>query len=154
MKIELKVEYLENYNLEDWGELSYAHPSDACMDLRAATSEPIILKAKEFKLIPNGFKAELISENNLLELQIRGRSGLAFKHGIGLVNGIGTIDYNYRGEFGTILINHSDKDFVINPGDRISQMAISPIYRPTMTIGKVDIETDRGAGSFGSTGKK
>lgn len=152
--MKLIIEYLEHYNLKEWGEMSYAHRGDACMDLRAAISEPVTLKPGEFKIISNGFKAEIIHENDMVEIQVRGRSGLSAKHGINLANGIGVIDFDYRGEFRTILINNSNVDYTIHPGDRISQMAIVPIFRPAVETGKVTDTDTRGTGGFGSTGKK
>lgn len=124
-------------------------------DLRAAIDEPIIIKPNERALIKNGIKisfGEGFDSN--VEFQIRARSGLAYKKGIMVVNGIGTIDHNYRGELGTILYNSGKEDFVVNRGDRVSQGVICPIFKPEIVmVDKVD-ETDRGTGGFGSSGIK
>ena len=106
-------------------------------------------------MIKNGIKisfGEGFDSN--VEFQIRARSGLAYKKGIMVVNGIGTIDHNYRGELGTILYNSGKEDFVVNRGDRVSQGVICPIFKPEIVmVDKVD-ETDRGTGGFGSSGIK
>ncbi len=148
----LIVEYLENY-LADWPRLGYAHPDDAGFDLRAAITEPLTLKPNEIAVVPNGVKLKLESDTNLWEIQTRPRSGLAAKYGISVVNAPGTIDYGYRGEVKTILINLGKEDFIIQPGDRIAQAVVSPIGRPEILAGAIDDETTRGTGGFGSTGK-
>lgn len=124
-------------------------------DLRAAITEPVVIKPHHRALIKNGFKisfGEGFDSN--VEFQVRARSGLAYKKGIMVVNGVGTVDYNYRGEVGTILYNSGDEDFVVNRGDRISQGVICPIYKPEITIVKSVDETDRGTNGFGSSGVK
>lgn len=124
-------------------------------DLRAAIDEPIVIKPKTRALIPNGIKisfAEGFDSN--VEFQVRCRSGLAFKKGIMVVNGVGTVDYNYRGEVGTILYNSGKEAFTVNRGDRVSQAVICPIYKPEIVmVDKVD-ETDRGTNGYGSSGVK
>ena len=110
-----------------------------------------MLSPGERKVVPNGIKTQLYSSINV-EIQIRPRSGLAAKKGITVVNTPGTVDYSYRGELMTILLNTGHEDFVINPGDRISQMVICPIYKPDVfEINEVN-ETDRGDNGFGSSG--
>ncbi len=151
--MKLIVEYLENYN-KDWGTLGYKHMYDSGFDLRAAIKEPIIVKAGMHTLIPNGIKLKIESENNAYEIQTRPRSGLAAKFGISIVNSPGTVDYGYRGEVMTILINCGKEDFTINPGDRIAQAVVCPIVRPEIVEGIVDDTTTRSAGGFGSTGVK
>ena len=146
----LIVEYLENYN-KNWGLLGYKHADDSGFDLRAAIKEPMVLKAGTHALIPNGFKMKIESEGNAFELQTRPRSGLAAKFGISIVNSPGTVDYGYRGEVMTILINCGKEDFTINPGDRIAQAIVCPIVRPEIVEGIVDDTTTRSAGGFGST---
>lgn len=124
-------------------------------DLRAAILEPVVIKPNTRALIPNGIKisfGEGFDSN--VEFQIRARSGLAYKKGIMIVNGIGTIDYNYRGEIGTILYNSGTEDFVVNRGDRISQGVICPIYKPEIEIVDLIDTTDRGTRGFGSSGVK
>ena len=148
----LLVEYLENYD-KSWGELGYKHADDSGFDLRAAINEPMVIKPGTYALIPNGIKLQLESDTNLWEIQTRPRSGLAAKNGISIVNAPGTIDYGYRGELKTILINLGQEDFVVQPGDRIAQAVVCPIARPEIVAVIVTDDTTRGAGGFGSTGK-
>ncbi|NDV47714.1 dUTP diphosphatase [Paludibacter sp. 221] len=129
----------------------YATPLSAGLDLRANLSDPVTLKSLERKLIPTGLFIELPEG---YEAQIRPRSGLAIKHGISLVNTPGTIDADYRGEIGVIVINLSKEDFVINDGERICQMVIAKHERAEWIEVSELGETDRGAGGFGHTGKK
>ncbi|MDB4902719.1 MAG: dUTP pyrophosphatase [Mucilaginibacter sp.] len=121
----------------------------AGMDLRAELEEAVLLKPMARKLIPTGLYIELPEG---FEAQIRPRSGLAFKHGIGIVNSPGTIDADYRGEIKVLLINFSDQEFEVNTGDRIAQMVIA--RHETINWQQVDIlnETLRGAGGYGHTG--
>lgn len=119
------------------------------MDVRAAIKEPITLGSLERKLIPTGLRVQL---PHGYEMQIRPRSGLALRHGITLANSPGTVDADFRGEIGVILINLSNEPFTINPGERICQMVITRYTRvewePTERID----ETERGDGGFGHTG--
>lgn len=128
----------------------YETSGSAGMDLRAVIDEQIILKPMQRYLIPTGIHIELPLG---YEAQIRPRSGLAYKHGISMVNAPGTIDADYRGEIKALLINLSDTDFVINRGDRIAQMVIAK--HETVTWERVDelSETVRGEGGHGHTGK-
>lgn len=119
------------------------------MDLIASISESVLLKPFERKLIPTGIKIEIPTG---LEAQIRPRSGLAIKNGITLINCVGTIDADYRGEVCVPLINLSNEDFLINPADRIAQMVICPIVQPEIKIVETLTQTSRGEGGFGSTG--
>ena len=131
----------------------YASLGAAGADLRANFSEPdraqgLTLAPSEWRLIPTGLLVE-IPEG--YEMQIRPRSGLALKHGVSLLNAPGTIDADYRGEIGVILINHGSAPAAINRGDRIAQLVVAPIARITWREEPLD-ETARGAGGFGSTG--
>lgn len=129
---------------------SYQTEHSAGMDVCAALDEPIVLKHLERAILPCGF-AMAIPEG--YEIQVRARSGLAAKQGIGLVNGIGTIDADYRGELGVIVINYGKEDFVINNGDRIAQIVLAKYERASwQEVDELD-ETARGDGAFGSTGK-
>src|SRR5271154_473049 len=121
----------------------------AGMDLRADVEQPILLKPMERKLVPTGLHIELPEG---FEAQIRPRSGLAFKHGIGIVNSPGTIDADYRGEIKVLLINFSDQVFEINTGDRIAQMIISRHEKVSWQQVETLNETVRGAGGYGHTG--
>jgi dUTP pyrophosphatase len=128
----------------------YATAHSAGMDLRAAITEAITLTPGERRLIPTGIAIALPPG---FEAQVRPRSGLAFKHGIGMVNAPGTIDADYRGEVGVILINHGQQDFLITRGDRIAQLVIANYARATWLQQDSLDETERGQGGFGHTGK-
>ncbi|UEG52935.1 dUTP diphosphatase [Mucilaginibacter daejeonensis] len=121
----------------------------AGMDLRADVAETVVLKPMERKLIPTGLHIELPES---FEAQIRPRSGLAFKHGIGIVNSPGTVDADYRGEIKVLLINFSDVDFEINAGDRIAQMVVAKHEKVEWEQVEVLTETSRGMGGYGHTG--
>ena len=129
---------------------AYATPQSAGMDLRANIEEAITLKPLERRLIPTGLFIELPVG---YEAQIRPRSGLALKKGITVLNTPGTIDADYRGEIGVILINLSNEDFVIEDGERICQMVIAQHAQAEWIEVEVLGETERGAGGFGHTGK-
>lgn len=121
----------------------------AGMDLRADLEETVTLKPMERKLVPTGLYIELPEG---FEAQIRPRSGLAFKHGIGIVNSPGTIDADYRGEIKVLLINFSDQNFEINNGDRIAQMVVARHEQVSWEQVELLSETSRGAGGYGHTG--
>lgn len=129
----------------------YATSLSAGMDIRANLSEPITLKPLERKLIPTGL---YIALPDGYEAQMRPRSGLALKHGISLLNTPGTIDADYRGEIGIILVNLSNEEFTVNDGERVCQMVITTHSRITWEPVEVLNETERGAGGFGHTGKE
>jgi dUTP pyrophosphatase len=121
----------------------------AGMDMRADLEAPVTLKPLERKLIPTGLSIELPEG---YEAQIRPRSGLAFKHGIGIVNSPGTIDADYRGEIKVLLVNLSADDFEVNTGDRIAQMVVAKHERLQWQEVEILGETTRGAGGYGHTG--
>ncbi|MCB9503544.1 MAG: dUTP diphosphatase [Deferribacteres bacterium] len=129
----------------------YMSDSAAGMDLHAANQEPIVLKPGDRRLVPTGLAIALPMG---LEAQIRPRSGLALKHGISLVNTPGTIDPDYRGEIGVILINLGQEDFPIKRGDRIAQMVINAYVHVDFDVVTELPASERGAGGFGSTGIK
>lgn len=129
---------------------SYSTSHSAGMDLRAFLSEDIVLKPLERRLIPTGLFVE-IPEG--YEAQIRPRSGLALKKGITILNSPGTIDADYRGEIGVILINLSSEEFVISNGERICQMVVARHEKVEWKLSEVLEETSRGEGGFGHTGK-
>ncbi len=129
----------------------YETPGSAGVDLRAHIKEPVTLKPGKRALIPTGLKME-IPEG--YEGQIRARSGLAVRHGIALVNGVGTIDSDYRGEIKIALINLGEEDFVVEDGDRIAQMVFSSYERAAFEISRELSETERSIGGFGHTGTK
>ena len=129
----------------------YATILSAGLDLKANLSESILLKPLQRYLIPTGLFIELPAG---FEAQIRPRSGLAFKHGLTVLNSPGTIDADYRGEIKVLLVNLSETDFIVNNGERIAQMVIAKheqiIWDPVIKLEK----SNRGAGGFGSTGTK
>ncbi len=129
---------------------AYSTEHSAGMDLRAHLASPVTLKPLERKLIPTGLFIELPEG---YEAQIRPRSGLALKHGITVLNTPGTIDADYRGEIGIILVNISDREFVINSGERICQMVINKVAKVSWKSVELLEDTERGGGGFGHTGK-
>ncbi|KAA3643783.1 MAG: dUTP diphosphatase [Bacteroidetes bacterium] len=129
----------------------YATIASAGLDLRANIDEPIKVGSLEKAVVSTGLFIELPVG---YEAQIRPRSGLAFKHGITVLNSPGTIDADYRGEIKVILVNLSKEDFVIQNGERIAQMVIAAHEQAEWIEVNALNETDRGAGGFGSTGKK
>lgn len=128
---------------------AYETAGAAGMDLRAA--EPMTLKPGTRCLMPTGIAIALPQG---FEAQVRPRSGLAVKHGITVLNAPGTIDSDYRGEVKVPLINHGQEDFIIARGDRIAQMVIAPVTRVSWTELETLDETARGAGGFGSSGRR
>ena len=128
----------------------YARPGDSGMDLRADIDEPVILKPLERKLISAGIIIELPDD---YEAQVRPRSGLALKKGVTVLNTPGTIDASYRGVIGVVLVNLSNEEVTINPGNRIAQLVIARVEKARLF--KVDVimeDTTRGSGGFGSSG--
>lgn len=133
-----------------WDAPSYATEGSAGVDLKASIDDPITLAPLQRVVVPTGLRIALPKGT---EAQVRPRSGLAAKHGITVLNTPGTIDADYRGEVGVILINLSDKDFVINPGERIAQMVLARYERfEWEEVEQLD-STSRGEGGLGSTGR-
>ena len=120
------------------------------MDLMALIKEPINIKPNSSCLVPTGLAVAFSSD---FEIQIRPRSGLAAKNSISVLNTPGTIDSDYRGEIKVIMFNHGKSDFIINNGDRIAQIVLSPIIKIELEETNILPETIRGIGGFGSTGK-
>ena len=127
----------------------YMSPNAAGMDIHAAVKEETILNPGAIKLIPTGISIALPPG---FEAQIRPRSGLAIKHGVSLLNTPGTIDADYRGEVGIILINLGEHPFAIKRGDRIAQMIINKIYHAQLELSQELFATERNDGGFGHTG--
>jgi dUTP pyrophosphatase len=143
-RIKVKIINRSGYELP-----AYETPSAAGMDIHAAIEEPIVLKPLQRALVPTGLRIQLPQGH---ECQIRPRSGLALRSGISLVNTPGTVDADYRGEIGVIVINLSDTPFTINPGERIAQMVITNYTHVEWEpVERLD-ETRRGEGAFGHTG--
>lgn len=130
---------------------AYATPQSAGMDLRANLEQPVTLHPMERRLIPTGLHIALPEG---YEAQVRPRSGLALKHGLTVLNSPGTIDADYRGEIGVVLVNLSSEDFVVNDGERIAQLVIARYEQAELiAVDQLD-ETERGAGGYGHTGVK
>ncbi|UKK62470.1 dUTP diphosphatase [Prevotella communis] len=129
----------------------YATEQSAGMDLRANLDEPVTLKPLERKLIPTGLHIALPAG---FEAQVRPRSGLALKKGITVLNTPGTIDADYRGEIGVVLINLSQEDFIVNDSERIAQMVIARHEKADFIEVEILDETERGEGGYGHTGVK
>ena len=130
---------------------AYATVQSAGMDLRANLDEAITLRPLERRLIPTGLHIALPEG---FEAQIRPRSGLALKKGVTVLNSPGTIDADYRGEIGVLLINLSQEDFVVNDGERIAQMVVARHEQADFIVVEQLDETERGAGGYGHTGVK
>lgn len=128
---------------------SYATAYSAGMDLRANLDAPIILSPGQRALIPTGLYLELPEGT---EAQVRPRSGLAFKHGVTVLNSPGTIDADYRGEVGVLLINHGQDPFEVKDGERVAQLVIAPYLRAEWQEVADLSSSERGAGGFGHTG--
>jgi dUTP pyrophosphatase len=131
---------------------AYQSAHAAGLDLLAAVPDdvPIVIAPGEHALVPTGL---VIALPPGYEAQIRPRSGLAAKHGVTVLNAPGTVDADYRGEVGVLLINHGDAPFAIRRGERIAQMVIAPVTQAQLVVVTTLSETDRGGGGFGSTGR-
>ena len=137
----LRIEYLPTYDMS-WGGLQKAHPSDAGFDVRA--TEPVTLLPHQCVKVPLGFKTEF---DEGYEAQLRARSGLAAMYGIGLVNGVGTIDAHYRGEWAALLYNHSNEIICLQRGERVAQVVFNQLPQVDIEYGEVST-SDRGAVGF------
>ncbi len=146
-KLTLKIKKLDNFVSMP----EYKTSGASAMDLVAAINEDVVIPSGEIRMIPTGIAIELPHNT---EAQVRSRSGLAIKKGVAVVNGIGTIDEDYRGEICVGLINHSKTDFVVQRGDRIAQMAIMEVLKPEIILSDDLSDTLRASGGFGSTGVK
>ena len=142
----LKIKRLENNKVLP----EYKTEGAAGMDLCAAIEQPITLKPLERTLVPTGLKIEL---EHGYEAQIRPRSGLSIKHGITLINCVGTIDEDYRGEVCVPVVNLSNETYTIEPQERVAQMIISRVEQAQIEVVTELTDTVRGVGGFGSTGK-
>ncbi len=147
----LTIEFKKLDNFQDLDIPAYETDLAAGVDLRAAIDAPLVLAPMGRALIATGLAMALPAG---YEAQIRPRSGLAYKHGISVVNSPGTIDADYRGEVKILLINHSDKAFTIERGDRIAQMVIAPVTQADFIVVDTLSDTARGSGGYGSTGVK
>ncbi|MEO8398502.1 MAG: dUTP diphosphatase [Ignavibacteriaceae bacterium] len=148
-KIQIKIKRLDK-KFNDIPLPSYSTEGSAGMDIRAAVDETLTIFSGKVELVRTNLSVEI---PNGFEIQVRPRSGLAVKHGIGILNSPGTIDSDYRGEIKIIVMNFSKEDFKINRGDRIAQLVVSKVYRANLNEVE-DLEiSKRGEGGFGHTGK-
>lgn len=127
----------------------YKTSGSAGCDVCAFIPKDIVLRSGKRALIPTGL---FVAIPEGYEIQVRPRSGLAFKNGITVLNSVGTIDSDYRGEVGVLLINTSEEDFIVHNGDRIAQFVVAPVTQGKFTLVEELDETERGSGGFGSTG--
>lgn len=147
MALEISVVTMEHFEGLDLPE--YETVDSAGMDLRAAVKDDLVLGSGTWTLVPTGLKIALPEAH---EAQIRPRSGLAYKHGVTVLNAPGTIDADYRGEVKVLLINHGSEAFTVTRGMRVAQMVIAPVTQTRWRDVTVLPETRRGEGGFGSTG--
>lgn len=147
----MKIQFKKLPHAKDLPLPSYESAFAAGMDIRAALEEPVTLQSGERQLIPSGLKMAMPKG---YEAQMRPRSGLAYRHGITMLNTPGTIDADYRGELKMLAVNLGDEAFTINHGDRIAQMVIAPVIQAEVNQVEELTDTERGDGGFGSTGVK
>ena len=148
--VQIKIKRIRPEETSDLPAPRYMSEKASGMDLYAAVDEEIVLSPGQRRLIPTGIA---ISVPEGYEAQIRPRSGLALKQGVTVVNTPGTIDADYRGEIGVILINHGENQFPVRRGDRVAQLVIAPIVRAELEWTEDLDETPRSGGGFGHTGK-
>lgn len=149
-QIQIKINRVTN-KFNDIPLPEYATDGSSGLDLRAAIEDELIIEKGKFALVPTNLRVEIPYG---FEIQIRPRSGLAAKNGIGLLNSPGTIDSDYRGEIKVILFNFGEEDFVIKRGDRIAQMVLSKVYKALLIESEKLNNSKRGEGGFGHTGKE
>ncbi len=148
-KIKLKIQRIDK-SFADIPLPEYQTEDSSGFDVRAAVEEELIIPRGGIALVPTNLRVEIPKG---YEIQVRPRSGLAAKHGIGVLNSPGTIDADYRGEIKVILFNFGSEDFVIKRGDRIAQLVIGKVYQVELIEAEELNETERGEGGFGHTGK-
>ncbi|MHB8906405.1 MAG: dUTP diphosphatase [Melioribacteraceae bacterium] len=148
--IQIKIQHVTNL-FSDIPLPEYATDGSSGLDLRAAVESEIKIEKGKVGLVPTNLRVEIPAG---YEIQIRPRSGLAVKNGIGVLNSPGTIDSDYRGEIKVILFNFGEDDFIIKRGDRIAQMILSKVYRANLIVTDELNESTRGEGGFGHTGKE
>ncbi len=149
-EIRIKIKRISN-DFDDIELPAYATSGSSGMDIRAAVKEDMIVRHGEIILVPTNLSVEI---PHGYEIQVRPRSGLAIKHGIGVLNSPGTIDADYRGEIKIILFNFSKEDFKISRGDRIAQIILSKVYLAKFIQTNDLADSSRGEGGFGHTGKE
>lgn len=149
-KINIKIQRIDD-KFYDVSLPEYATEGSSGLDIRATVESEIIIPKGKVVLVPTNLMVEIPFG---YEIQIRPRSGLAAKNGIGVLNSPGTIDSDYRGEIKIILFNFGENDFIVKRGDRIAQMVISKVYKAELIESKKLEESNRGSGGFGHTGLK
>jgi dUTP pyrophosphatase len=149
-EIEVKIKRISN-EFDDIPLPGYATEGSSGMDIRAAIKYDLNISKGEIVLVSTNLSVEILPG---YEIQVRPRSGLAIKHGLGILNSPGTIDSDYRGEIKIIIINFSQEDYVIKRGDRIAQLVVSKVYRADLKEGNSLNDSQRGTGGFGHTGKE
>ncbi|MDP3583167.1 MAG: dUTP diphosphatase [Ignavibacteria bacterium] len=148
--IDIKIQRITN-GFDDVALPEYSTHGSSGLDLRAAVENDVIIPKGKVSLVPTNLRVEIPRG---YEIQVRPRSGLAVKHGIGVLNSPGTIDSDYRGEVKVILFNFGEEDFVIKRGDRIAQMVLSKVYLADLKVTDDLNTSQRGEGGFGHTGTK
>ena len=148
--IDIKIQRITN-GFDDVALPEYSTHGSSGLDLRAAVENDVIIPKGKVSLVPTNLRVEI---PHGYEIQVRPRSGLAVKHGIGVLNSPGTIDSDYRGEVKVILFNFGEEDFVIKRGDRIAQMVLSKVYLADLKVTDDLNTSQRGEGGFGHTGTK
>ena len=147
----VRVRYRMAEAFQDLAPPLYASPGAAGADLRAAVAEPLVVAPGARLVVPTGLVLEIPAG---FEGQVRARSGLALKRGLALANGVGTIDADYRGEVGVVIVNLGNESVTLSRGDRIAQLVIAPVARAVFEEAPLLGETARGEGGFGSTGAR
>ncbi|HYE08961.1 MAG TPA: dUTP diphosphatase [Patescibacteria group bacterium] len=150
MDIEVKIKSVRSMKGQADFIPAYATAGSAGMDLKACIEEPIIIEPGQIAKVPTGIAIQI--PNRSVGGFVFPRSGLSSKHGISLINCVGVIDSDYIGEVICPVVNHSDKEFTINPGDRIAQLVFMPVCHASLVQVEELQETERGSGGFGSTG--
>ncbi|MDF2521570.1 MAG: deoxyuridine 5-triphosphate nucleotidohydrolase [Clostridia bacterium] len=150
MDIDVKIKLMRKIDGQADFIPSYATSGSAGMDLKACIEVPVTIAPGEICKVPTGIAIQL--PNRYAGGFVFPRSGLSSKNGISLINCVGVIDSDYTGEIVCPMVNHSDKEFTINPGDRIAQLVFMPVYNAALTLADELEETERGSGGFGSTG--
>ena len=149
--MELKIKAVHPKMGMDFPLPKFATPGSAAMDLRACIDRPVTIRAGERTVVPTGLAMALPSADYVALLFAR--SGLGIRKGVCLSNGVGVIDSDYRGEIGVGLVNLSQEAYTVQPGDRIAQLMVVPVERPTVSLVEDLDDTSRGSGGFGSTGR-
>ncbi len=150
-KIKIKVRPVSPLLEEQFSIPGYATEGSAGLDLIACIDAPVVIEPQQVKMIPSGIAVEIPDPG--MAGMVYARSGLAYKHSIGLANGVGVIDSDYRGEIGCLLQNNGKKSYTVQPGDRIAQLVFMSVIQAEIILTDELSTTERGSGGFGSTGR-